>query len=380
MKKMAVSLLCVLSIAATAQSPASHFEPSAKPDGWPTSSAASAGLDAARLQALESAVASGELKKIGSVLVARHGKLVYEAYFDGDAATLRDVRSASKTVTSMLVGIAIDKKQLTGVQAAILPYFPDKQPLQHPDPRKQKVTVEDFLTMSSLLECDDWNNYSRGNEERMYIMEDWVKFTLDLPIKGFAPWVTKPQDSPYGRSFSYCTAGVTTLGAVIERATKEKLADFAQANLFAPLGIENAHWAYSSLGLVLGGGGLRLSSRDYLKLAQMYLDGGTWNGKRVVSPQWVTTSLQPHVEVDDKTRYGYLWWLRTFPVAGQPAPAQLMQGNGGNKVAIFPELDMVVVITSTNYNTRGMHEQSDKILTDYVLAAVQGQPSGVKSD
>ena len=370
MKKL-VGLLCVLSIAATAQSQNSHFDPPDRQDGWATADAATAGLDTTRLQALESAIASGELKKIGSVLVARHGKLVYEAYFDGDAATLRDVRSASKTVTSMLVGVAIDKKALPGVQATILPFFPDKQPLQHPDPRKQKITVEDFLTMSSLLECDDNNEFSRGNEERMYVIEDWVKFALDLPIKGFAPWATKPQDSPFGRSFSYCTAGVTTLGAVIERATKTKLAEFAQSNLFAPLAIQHVQWPYSPLGLAQGGGGLRLASRDYLKLGQLYLNGGTWKGTQVVSQEWVKTSLRPHVQADENVLYGYLWWLRTFTAGGRQVSAQLMQGNGGNKVAIFPDLDMVLVITSTNYSTRGMHEQTDRILADYVLAAVR---------
>lgn len=369
MKKL-MGLRCVLSLAAIAQTPNSHFDPPARQDGWATSGAATAGLDTARLQALESAIASGELKKIGSVLVARHGKLVYEAYFDGDAATLRDVRSASKTVTSMLVGIAIDKKALPGVQATILPFFPDKQPLEHPDPRKQKITVEDFLTMSSLLECDDNNDFSRGSEERMYVIEDWVKFALDLPIKGFAPWATKPQDSPFGRSFSYCTAGVTTLGAVIERATKTKLAEFAQNNLFAPLAIQQVKWPYSPLGLTQGGGGLRLASRDYLKLGQLYLNGGTWKGTQVVSQEWVKASLRPHVQADDKVLYGYLWWLRTFTAGGRQVSAQLMQGNGGNKVSVFPDLDMVVVITSTNYSTRGMHEQTDRILSDYVLAAV----------
>jgi len=369
-----VGLMCVLSIVAIASSQVSHFRPAKQAEGWETSDAASAGLDTARLQALESAVASGELKKIGSVLVARHGKLVYEAYFDGDAATLRNVRSASKTVTSMLVGIAIEKKQLAGVHASILPFFPDKQPLEHPDPRKQKITVEDFLTMSSLLECDDQNNFSRGNEERMYVIEDWVKFTLDLPIKGFAPWATKPAESPYGRSFSYCTAGVTTLGAVVEQATHTKLAEFAQKNLFAPLGIQSVKWAYSPLGLAQGGGGLELASRDYLKLGQLYLNGGTWNGARLLSSEWVKTSLRPHVEVDDDTLYGYLWWLRKFKLGERQVAAQLMQGNGGNKVALIPELDMVVVITSTNYNTRGMHQQTDKILSDYVLAAVKLVP------
>src|SRR5205814_3173094 len=134
-----------------------------------------------------------------SVLIARHGKVVYEGYFNGtEASTLLNTRSATKSITDILIGIAIDKHFISGANARILSFFPDKQPLQNPDPRKAQITIEDFLTMSSLLECNDDNNFSRGNEERMYIMEDWVKFTLDLPVKGFAPWEDKPTDSKYG--------------------------------------------------------------------------------------------------------------------------------------------------------------------------------------
>ena len=334
-------------------------------DGWAVADATSSGLDSAALSRMENAVAAGEFKKITSVLVARHGKLVYEKYFDGDANSLRNTRSATKSITSILMGIAVDHQQLSGVDAKVFPYFPEKQPLANPDPRKDQISVEDFLTMSSLLECDDNNEFSRGNEERMYIIEDWVKFLLDLPIKGFAPWATKPQDSPYGRSFSYCTAGVTTLGAVIEKATKTKLADYAAANLFGPLGIQQVKWTYSPLGLAQGGGGLELRSRDLLKLGQLYLNGGTWSGKQIVSKNWATASTTPHVEVDDSTKYGYLWWLKDF----KGHPAAYMSGNGGNKVAVVPDLDMVVVITSTNYNTRGMHEQTDRLLNEYVLPA-----------
>ena len=108
-----------------------------------------------------------------------------------------------------------------------------------------------------------------------------------------------------------------------------------------------------------------------LMMAATAVNNGTWNGTRVVSQEWVENSLRPQVQVDDNTLYGYLWWLRKFLAGGRQVSAQLMQGNRGNKVAIFPDLDMVVVITSTNYNTRGMHEQTDKILADYVLAAVR---------
>ena len=187
---------------------AQEAAPPAINDGWPVASASSAGLSAERLQAMESAIRGGEFKKIGSILIARHGKLVYEGYFDrSDASALRDTRSATKSVTDMLVGIAIDKNLLSGLDVSVLSFFPDKPPVQNPDPRKAKITVEDFLTMSSLLECDGWNAFFRGNEERMYLVEDWIQFTLDLPIKGFPSWVKRPSETPYGRSFSYCAAG-----------------------------------------------------------------------------------------------------------------------------------------------------------------------------
>jgi CubicO group peptidase (beta-lactamase class C family) len=345
--------------------------PQANQDGWPTANPSTIGISSDRLQPMEALIRSGELKKITSVLIARHGKLAYETYFDGDADTLRNTRSATKTVTSILVGIAIEKGSLPGVAAPILPFFPDKQPLANPDPRKQKITVEDFLTMSSLLECDDENEYSRGNEERMYLIEDWIKFTLDLPIRGFPSFATKPQDAPYGRSFSYCTAGVTTLGGVLERAAKMPVPDFAMKNLFAPLGIQKVQWTFSPMGMAQTGGGLGLRSRDLLKLGQLYLNGGTWNGTRVISEQWVKNSVQPHARIDDDTEYGYLWWLKGFKAGEKKFPAYYLSGNGGNKVCVFPGLDMVVVITSTNYSTRGMHQQTDRMLTDFILPSVE---------
>jgi len=150
-----------------------YFPPAAHSGGWSTASPQAGGLSAARLQAMAGAIQAGTFKQITSVLIARHGKLIYEAYFDGsDKTTLRNTRSVTKTLTGMLVGIAIDQGLLAGVDAPILSFFPDKQPVQHLDPRKEQIAVEDLLTMSSLLECDDWNQFSSGNEERMYLIEE----------------------------------------------------------------------------------------------------------------------------------------------------------------------------------------------------------------
>jgi CubicO group peptidase (beta-lactamase class C family) len=164
---------------------------------------------------------------------------------------------------------------------------------------------------------------------------------------------------------------VFTLGQVVARATKQPVEEFASRNLFNPLGIQQAKWFFSPLGLAMTGGGLALRSRDLLKLGQLYLNGGTWNGKRVVPQAWVRASTQPHARIDEQTEYGYLWWLKSFKSGEKSFPAYFMTGNGGNKVVVLPELQMTVVLTSTNYNTRGMHEQTEKLLTDYILPAVQ---------
>lgn len=339
---------------------------------WPKASAADSGLSEAKLRSMDAAIRSEEFKKIGSVLIARHGKLAYEGYFDGDATTLRNTRSATKSITDALVGIAIGEGKLSGVDARVLSLLPERaRKMQNPDPRKASITVEDFLTMSSPLECDDWNDASRGNEERMYLVEDWAQFIFDLPIRGRMHGGEQVEAPPYGRYFSYCTGGVFALSEVLEKATGMRTDRYAQQKLFSPLGITNVQWAYSPMNVPMTGGGLLLTSRDLLKIGQLYLDGGHWQGARILNESWVRTSTQPHARIDESTEYGYLWWLKSFKYGEISYPAFFMTGNGGNKVVAIPKLDMVVVMTSTNYNTRGMHEQTEKILTDYILASTE---------
>jgi CubicO group peptidase (beta-lactamase class C family) len=214
------------------------------------------------------------------------------------------------------------------------------------------------------------SSHSSGNEERMYLVEDWTQFILDLPLRGRMRLGEAAEAPPYGRWFSYCTGGVFVLGEILGRVTGVRADRFAQEKLFAPLGIANAQWVFSPLDQPQTGGGLRLTTRDLLKVAQLYLAGGVWNGARVLDAAWVRASLTPHARIDDATEYGYLWWLKSFGAGDKKVAAFFMSGNGGNKVMGIPALDLVVAITSTNYNTRGMHEQTEKILVDYILPAV----------
>jgi CubicO group peptidase (beta-lactamase class C family) len=334
-----------------------------------------AGLSAASLERMEKSIGDGQFSRITSVLIAKDGKLAFERYFDADGRDgLRNTRSATKSITGMLVGIAVARGMIPGVQARVLDFFPDMQPLRNPDPRKAGITIEDFLTMSSLLECDDENQFSRGNEERMYLVEDWMKFTLDLPIRGFPDWVEKPANAPYGRSWSYCTAGVTTLGGVLERATKMSVPDFARENLFAPLGIADVKWQFQPLGTAMTGGGLNLRSRDLLKLGQLYLDGGVWSGQRVASADWVQRSTSAHANAREDTDYGYLFWLQTFHAGGRHYRSIGMYGAGGNKVYVVPEEKLVVVVTTVNFRVQGAGALTDRLLTEHILTSLADPP------
>jgi CubicO group peptidase (beta-lactamase class C family) len=284
-----------------------------------------------------------EYGSITSVLVSRAGEVIVEEYLEGDADTLRNTRSCTKTVASMLTGIAIDRGLVPGVEASVV----DLLGAEADDPRKRAITIRAVLSMSSCLDCNDWDDASPGNEELMYPQDDWVGFALGLPVRE-------------ERGFSYCTAGVVALGVALERAVGGSLPDFARETHFDPLGIERAEWQATPLGQVSTAGGLLLTSRSLLALGQLYLDGG----RDIVPSGWVKESLEPRARIDDEMEYGYLWWLRRY--LGQKC--FFMTGMGGNRVHVFPGLELVAVITSANFGRRDAHDLSDRLLEEQILA------------
>lgn len=364
-------LFATLFLSACVGTAGAYTAPVASDDGWPVADAASLRWDTSRFDALGAKIADKTYPGITSVVVAHGGRLVYESYFNGGGAdALNDMRSATKSVTSLLVGAAIDRGLIADVQAKVYGYFADKAPPQRLDPRKAAITIEDLLTMSSVWQCDDENPATAGHEERMYVSEDWVQFALDLPVRGYAPWDKRPAESPYGRSFAYCTAGSFMLGAVVERATKQPLEKFARDALEAPLGIAKVQWNRASEGTGMGGGGTRYRARDIAKIGEMVRDGGQWHGKRIVSQRYVEAALTPRAVPRENVEYGYQFWRFRFPVRGKDEWIWAMSGNGGNYVFIAPQLQLVAVITSTAYNNRDSHPRSQEILREYLLKAL----------
>jgi CubicO group peptidase (beta-lactamase class C family) len=335
----------------------SSIAPEGTGDGWRPSTPLAESIDGAALSGVFEALRSGVYPKVDSMVVARHGTLVAEGYFNGYGRdSLHDLRSTGKSFTSALTGIAVEQGLMT-VNDPISQHIPDFDRHANLDTRKRAITVRHLLDMASGLDCDDWNAASPGNEEQMYAKHDWVRFILDLPM------LYEP-----GARSSYCTGGVIVLGSMISYRSGMTLDGYAATWLFEPLDIRDSAWRRSPDGMATGGGGLKLRPRDLAKLGQLYLDGGVWNGRRIVSASWVAESRRATTHLRDDG-YGYLWWKRGFSHDGAFLEGFFTSGNGGNFVFVFPALDLVVAFTGSNFDSNAM-DQPFRILGTRVLPAV----------
>lgn len=314
---------------------------------------------------LSPAIEQGKYPATTAVLVSTRGRLLYEAYFPpGGPEVLNDTRSATKSVTAIVLGAAIADGHIASVDSPAFRYLADLAPFANDGPAKQGITIEDLLTMSSALDCDDGQEASPGNEENMYPKEAWTRWAVDLPVRPFA------RDSTGRGPFAYCTAGSMLLGRIIQRAAGEPVDRYTERRLLAPLGISGAEWARSPSGEPMTGGGLRLRGRDLLALGELVARRGTVAGRDIVPAAWIDHLLQQRHQVSPDRGYGGLFWRWEHRTPCAIEPAWLMAGNGGNHVVIWPRLETVVVVARTRYNTRNMHEETKQLVEEEVLPAV----------
>lgn len=324
---------------------------------------------AARLTA---AIEAGDFPRTTSVMASQHGVLLYEGHFGGtDADTLHDVRSVTKSFTALAVGLALSRGQLRSVDDPAFAYLADLRPYAHDEPAKAQITLADLLTMSSALDCDDDEEQSPGNEENMYPQQVWARWAVALPLRA-----SYSRDAHGRGSFAYCTAGAFLLGQILERAVGQPLDRFVEAELFAPLGVAPVRWNRSPTGEVAGSGQLRIRAGDLLKVAQLVLDRGHSGGAQLVPETWIDRMLTSYVKPSPSTDprgihgYGYLMWQRPYATSCGETTGWYMSGNGGIHAVVLPARDAVAVVTTTNFNTRGMHDQTARLLEEHVFSAL----------
>jgi CubicO group peptidase (beta-lactamase class C family) len=298
-------------------------------------------------------------RDVHGVLLYQHGHLVLEEYFYGyDIGRPHQMRSATKSIVSALAGIAVDGGGLSGSAQPLLSKMTYRD-YAYPDPRKQQITLGDMLAMRSGLACNDYDAASPGSEQRIYEFADWVKATLDLPM------VEDP-----GHSARYCSGGVAVVGRATENAVKMPLPNFARSKLFGPLGIKASDWRwnYTLTNANKEYSQLHMRPRDMLKIGLLYADAGRWHGQQIISSAWVHESLTRQSQIDG-TNYGYFWWLQRFdvdtPDGKRPVQVSAAQGNGGQKIFIVPEFDLVAVFTGGGYNAG--NTPPNKIMTTILL-------------
>jgi len=345
-------------------------------DGWETAPLSQVAIDDAPIGVLLREIANGEYHNVNGVVLVRNGKLVLEAYFPGqdqtgrrhtfDRDTLHEQHSVTKSVTSILVGIAIDQRGIVGPEATLSTFFPENAALIS-DSIKRRLTIADFLTMRAGLAWNEWKTpYTDSNNVliAMYRSRDPVRHILDLPVA----------DKP-GTVFTYNGGLSITLGEVIHRASGLRADAFADRFLFGPLGITTWSWERFEDSTVNAGGGLRLRPRDMAKIGQLMLNGGRWHGANVVSESWVRESTRRRVDDHPPTfpwymrpgigiarrvgwlgrtpdGYGYHWWHRSFRVGNRILPAFSAEGRGGQFIVVVPDIALVAVFTGWNDNIR----------------------------
>lgn len=313
-----------------------------------------------QLTKMESLISKDSLPNTHAVLISKQGKIVYENYFDGYNTNIpHDMRSASKSISSAIVGIARDKSLFTSVEQSIFDFLPNEYQILK-DSLKSDIDIQSLLTMSSGLDADDYTRErkSSASENNFQPTRDWTETVLK------AEMINKPNTKA-----NYGSANPYLLGVAIDSIVSGPLELFMDKYLFQELEISNYIIQTDRNGNPYFGGGMYLTPKDMLKFGELYLTKGKWKSKRILSKKWVKNSLKNHLtleNVPEKNGYGYLWWHHKYQVNGESIESIEARGNGGQYIFVIPNLKTVVVVTSGNYRN-GKTQQPEKIFEKYIL-------------
>jgi CubicO group peptidase (beta-lactamase class C family) len=333
--------------------------------GWRSTTPEEQGMDSGVLAQMVESLQQGKIA-LNSLLIIRNGYLVTEVYIAPYTATQTDyIFSVTKSVIGALVGIAIDKGNIKGVDQPLFELLSD-QGVKNLDEQKKAITLENLLTQTSGLKCPD--NPGPG-ETSMEASENWVQFMLDQPM-----------EAPPGSKFNYCTGTTHLISAILSNSTGMSAREFANEYLFKPLGIgpiTEAYWGSDPQGVTIGGYGLTLTPSDMAKLGTLFLNKGQWEGNSIVPADWVKASTASHSDLGDKKEYGYLWWID--PQGSWYAAL----GRSGHHVFVYPAENLVVAFTATLPFTNDQDLiPLQNLLNQYILPSIksdQALPANTES-
>lgn len=319
---------------------------------------------------LAEAVTAGQVDGLHAAVVVRGGQTLLEHYGTGadfswehplgpvgfGPTTLHDLRSVSKSVTALLYGIALGDGLVPAPAEPLLGGFPEYPDLAA-DPDRARLTVEHALTMSLGLEWREDIPYDSpaNGEIAMELAPDRYRYVLERPVVG-----------PPGETWVYCGGATALLGKLIADGAGQPLPAYGWEKLFAPIGVEQFQWMAGEDGVASPSSGLRLSPRSLARIGELVLANGAWNGRQIVPASWINDMLQPRLPTTWSAQYGYHWYLETF--AGHRMA--LAMGNGGQRVMILPDLDLVVAVTAGNYDDPEQWRTPVAVLEQVVLPAL----------
>ena len=389
MKKaiLLISILSLLIVGCQSEpySPYTYRPPENMNDGLNVATLEDVNIDSVLMEKAVNEINRGKFDEVHSLLIFTDDKLVFEEYFEGhkfqwdapkahgelvtwDRSMVHPVMSVTKSITSTCIGIAIDEGFIESVHQSIFDYLPEHQHLNTDG--KDKITIEHLLTMTSGLEWDEWGASLTTPENDItglwfYCGEDPITCILERPL------VNEP-----GTSFTYSGGNMIVLGEIIKNAAKMTFDEFSEKYLFEPLGIDSSHWDQFENGVIDGAGGLDITPRDMAKIGVTFLNNGVWNGKQIISEQWVAKSATSFPGNDGinvpgtderNTGYSYSWWTKSFSDSGKEINIFYAAGWGGQFIMVTPELNTVIVLTGGNYQTQ---VRIFNILTNYVIPAI----------